>query len=76
MSSDFLETLSRIGRFLRERTLGRSVVFLLAGALALQSMLNRQGRQDVVVVLFTWPSDGQMLPFTSYRSDRTDAKAR
>jgi len=52
-----------------------SWVEAVAGALALQSMLNRQGRQDVVVVLFTWPSDGQMLPFTSYRSDRTDAKA-
>jgi len=40
MSSDFLETLSRIGRFLRERTLGRSVVFLLAGALALLLLVN------------------------------------
>jgi esterase/lipase superfamily enzyme len=47
----------------------------VGSALALQSMLNQQGDQPVVVVLFSWPSDGKALPFTSYRSDRTDAKA-
>lgn len=47
----------------------------VGSALALQAMLNQQGDQPVVVVLFSWPSDGKSLPFTSYRSDRTDAKA-
>jgi esterase/lipase superfamily enzyme len=47
----------------------------VGSALALQEMLNHQGDQPVVVVLFTWPSDGESMPFTSYRSDRTDAKA-
>lgn len=52
-------------------------------ALSLQVMLNRPGiRQsspggatpgDVMVVLFTWPSDGSMLPFVAYRSDRAEA---
>ena len=52
-------------------------------ALSLQVMLNRPGiRQsspggtapgDVMVLLFTWPSDGSMLPFVSYKSDRAEA---
>ena len=29
--------------------------------------------QPVRVVLFTWPSNGQALPFVSYKSDRADA---
>ena len=29
--------------------------------------------QPVRVVLFTWPSNGQALPFVSYKSDRGDA---
>lgn len=29
--------------------------------------------QPVRVVLFTWPSNGQALPFVSYKSDRSDA---
>ncbi|MFM7119542.1 MAG: alpha/beta hydrolase, partial [Gammaproteobacteria bacterium] len=28
----------------------------------------------VQVVLFSWPSDGRLLPFVSYRSDRTEAE--
>ena len=47
----------------------------VGGALALQEQLNHQGEQPVVVVLFSWPSDGKAMPFTSYRSDRTDAQA-
>ena len=47
-------------------------------ALALQEMLNRDGfgdpKQRVLVVLFSWPSDGQMVPIYSYKSDRMDAK--
>jgi len=29
----------------------------------------------VAVVLFSWPSDGQAIPFVSYKSDRTEAAA-
>jgi len=51
----------------------------VGSALALQEMLNhspsRNTKQNVVVVLFTWPSDGMALPFVSYKSDRTDARA-
>lgn len=48
-------------------------------AAALEAMLNRPDpadvspRQAVRVVLFTWPSNGQALPFVSYKSDRGDA---
>jgi len=48
-------------------------------AAALQLMLNREGAgdpdQSVLVVLFTWPSDGLALPLVSYKSDRSEAKA-
>lgn len=51
----------------------------VGAALSLQEMLNnsaeRDSTQSVLVVLFTWPSDGTALPFVSYKSDRTDAKA-
>jgi esterase/lipase superfamily enzyme len=52
----------------------------VASALALQEMVNRPstrraGKGDVMVVLFTWPSDGSKFPFTAYKSDRTDAAA-
>ncbi len=51
----------------------------VGAALALQSMLNRRETQSqenrVQVELFSWPSDGMALPFVSYKSDRTDAKA-
>lgn len=50
----------------------------VGSALALQEMLNASAEkdpaQDVMVVLFTWPSDGKALPFVSYKSDRGDAK--
>ena len=50
----------------------------VGSALALKVMLNRQAiasqnKKDVLVVLFTWPSDGSALPFAAYRSDRTEA---
>jgi len=50
----------------------------VGSALALKAMLNRQKssaqkNKDVLVVLFTWPSDGSALPFVAYRSDRTEA---
>jgi esterase/lipase superfamily enzyme len=50
----------------------------VGSAAALQEMLNnsrcRDPQQSVLVVLFTWPSDGQALPFVSYKSDRSEAK--
>jgi len=51
----------------------------VASALALQESLNQpdpgKPEQKVLVVLFTWPSDGKALPYVSYRSDRSEAKA-
>lgn len=51
----------------------------VGSALGLQETLNhspvRDPKQKVLVVLFTWPSDGVALPFVSYKSDRTDARA-
>ena len=50
----------------------------VGSAITLQSMLNRSGigdkSQKVLVILFTWPSDGTALPYASYKSDRSDAK--
>lgn len=47
----------------------------VGAALALQTILNAKKDKPVVVVLFSWPSDGKMIPFASYRSDRADAEA-
>ena len=51
----------------------------VASALALQESLNQadpgKPSQPVLVVLFTWPSDGQALPYVSYKSDRAEARA-
>lgn len=51
----------------------------VAAALALQEQLNRRddGKpvQDLLIVLFTWPSNGKALPYVSYKSDRVDARA-
>lgn len=33
------------------------------------------GARPMTVFLFTWPSDGSMLPFKAYASDRDDARA-
>tara|TARA_B100000809_G_scaffold228675_1_gene241835 strand:+ start:109 stop:1251 length:1143 start_codon:yes stop_codon:yes gene_type:complete len=49
----------------------------VGSALSLQHMLNSQQKRDakdVVVVLFSWPSNGSMMPFAAYRSDRSDAR--
>ena len=46
-------------------------------AKALEYMLNRNTKDDdkkVMVVLFSWPSDGSMMPFAAYKSDRSDAR--
>ena len=49
----------------------------VGSALALQLMLRRaptaDPKQSVLVVLFSWPSDGAALPFVSYKSDRAEA---
>ena len=47
----------------------------VGAALSLQTILNAKGNKPVVVVLFSWPSDGKMIPYASYRSDRADAEA-
>ncbi|MBM2840859.1 MAG: uncharacterized protein HW412_1387 [Bacteroidetes bacterium] len=50
----------------------------VGSALALQTMLNRPGAGDstqkVMVVLFSWPSEGSMFPFRAYKADRADAR--
>lgn len=50
----------------------------VCSALAQQEMLNacrlKDAKQEVMLVLFTWPSNGQALPFVSYKSDRSEAK--
>jgi esterase/lipase superfamily enzyme len=50
----------------------------VGSALALQLMLQnspaKDPTQNVIVVLFTWPSDGLALPWVSYKSDRSEAK--
>lgn len=49
----------------------------VGSALALQLMLRnsptKDPDQDVLVILFTWPSDGMSLPWVSYKSDRSEA---
>lgn len=49
----------------------------VGSALALQLMQNNSPRRDptqnLVVVLFSWPSDGAALPWVSYKSDRAEA---
>lgn len=49
----------------------------VGSALALQAMLqhhrSRDNAQNVIVVLFSWPSDGAAIPFASYKSDRNEA---
>lgn len=49
----------------------------VGSALALQMMLNskkKKGDKDVMVVLFTWPSNGSAMPYSAYKSDRVDAR--
>lgn len=51
----------------------------VGNAATLQVMLNNSPRRDpnqnVLVILFSWPSDGQVIPLYSYKSDRTEAQA-
>jgi len=41
--------------------------------LMLQNSPLRELDQDLLVVLFSWPSDGLALPYVSYKSDRSEA---
>lgn len=45
----------------------------VADATKLQTELNKGNK--CMVVLFSWPSDGSMMPFLAYASDRQDAAA-
>lgn len=48
-----------------------------SSALSLQFMLNKdlkEGEKETIVVLFSWPSNGSMMPFAAYKSDRSDAR--
>ena len=47
----------------------------VASAMSLELMLNRNRERKVAVVLFTWPSDGKVIPYWSYFSDRADARS-
>ncbi len=47
----------------------------VASATSLELMLNRNRDRKVAVVLFTWPSDGKIIPYWSYFSDRADARS-
>lgn len=50
----------------------------VASAAALQLQLNHRradGEPEVMVLLFSWPSDGAAVPWFSYYSDRDDAAA-
>ena len=48
----------------------------VGSALALQEMINKHKdlKQQVMVVLFTWPSEGKAIPYYSYLVDRADAR--
>jgi esterase/lipase superfamily enzyme len=48
----------------------------VGSALALQEMINKyqELEQQVMVVLFTWPSEGKAIPYYSYLVDRADAR--
>lgn len=49
----------------------------VGAALAMEFMVNRHNSDKdamVKVVLFSWPSDGSMMPFAAYKSDRSDAR--
>lgn len=49
---------------------------VVGSALSLQEMVNLYPKlgKKVVVILFSWPSDGEAIPFYSYFSDRADAR--
>jgi len=48
----------------------------VGSAVSLQLMLNRKrkNQKEVIVVLFSWPSNGSMFPYRAYISDRHEAR--
>ena len=49
----------------------------VGAALSLQFMLNKnksKSDNEIIVVLFSWPSKGSMMPFAAYNSDRNSAR--
>ena len=49
----------------------------VGSALALQEMVNQKTadkQENILVVLFSWPSNGRAIPMISYYNDRYDAK--
>jgi esterase/lipase superfamily enzyme len=49
----------------------------VGSALSLQLMINRNKKpeqKEIIIVLFSWPSDGSIMPFAAYKSDRSDAR--
>ncbi len=49
----------------------------VGSAISLKESLNNNldsSSKEIEIVLFSWPSDGSMMPFTAYKSDRLDAK--
>jgi esterase/lipase superfamily enzyme len=48
---------------------------VLAAAQLKRNFAHLQGGKGVNVVLFSWPSDGSMMPYVAYANDRQDAAA-
>jgi esterase/lipase superfamily enzyme len=49
----------------------------VGSAMAMECMVNRnlrQGESGTKVILYSWPSNGSMMPFAAYKSDRSDAR--
>ena len=49
----------------------------VGAAISLQFMLNKdksESDKKIMVVLFSWPSKGSMMPFAAYNSDRNSAR--
>ena len=75
------------GRFLddirREMFAGRDTIVFIHGfnvsfmeALASAALLAASIPHNINLVVFSWPSDGEAIPYMSYYSDREDARAR
>src|SRR5262249_42848312 len=47
----------------------------LTGAAKLRAVLKQGDFSPFNIIVFTWPSDGEMIPWVSYASDRRDAHA-
>lgn len=78
---------SRLFRELREPALAHRDILIfvhgfnvswwraVASAMSLEFMLNHKSKSEIAVVLFTWPSNGRVIPYWSYFSDRSDARS-